>query len=60
MPYLFGVLVLANVAMFGYFWTNPAEHKTNMASVQAAKAQLQQPMVYQNSSKSLPPLIGEK
>lgn len=60
MPYLFGLLVLANVAMFGYFWTNPAEHSVNMTSVQNAKAELQRPMVYKNTSDALPPLIGEK
>lgn len=60
MPYLFGALVLANLAMFGYFWTNPVAHQASTASVQTAKGELQQPMIYKNTSESLPPLIGEK
>lgn len=60
MPYIFGALVLANVAMFGYFWAKPADYQHNVASVQVAKAQLQKPIIYQNSTQSLPPLIGEK
>lgn len=58
MPYLFGLLVAANVALFGYFWMNPAT--SNNASVEMAKSQLQKPMPYQNNTHALPPLIGEK
>lgn len=58
MPYLFGLLVLANVAALGYFWFQPEDK--NSPSFEAAKAQLQKPLNYQNNSAHLPPLIGEK
>lgn len=60
MPYLFGALVVANLAMFGYFWTNPVELQIGTTSAQTAKTQLQNPMIYRNTSQYMPPLIGEK
>ncbi|MDO4249888.1 MAG: hypothetical protein Q4C68_00075 [Moraxella sp.] len=57
MPYLFSALMLANIALFGYFWfAPPAADK----SVEVAKSQLQRPVVFINSSSELPPPIGEK
>lgn len=57
MPYIFGFLVAANVAMFGYYWFFPVE---NQNTVDVAKAQLQKPLNYQNNTANMPPLIGEK
>lgn len=59
MPYVFGFLVLLNVALFGYFWANPAS-ENDTGTLNVAKTQLQKPLNYQNSSQQLPPLIGEK
>lgn len=58
MPYLFGLLVLANVAAFGYFWLQPDNKNTQ--GFENAKAQVQKPIKYQNNSANLPPLIGQK
>lgn len=58
MPYIFGALVAANVALFGYYWLMPSEPHEGTAAV--VKSQLQKPMAYQNSSQALPPLLGEK
>ena len=57
MPYLFSALLLANVALFGYLWFAPPAADQSVA---AAKAQVQRPLPFINSSKELPPEIGEK
>lgn len=57
MPYVFGFLVAVNVALFGYFWFMPSE---NYGTLDTAKAQLQKPLNYKNSTADIPPLVGDK
>lgn len=59
MAYVFGILAIINVLAFGYFWTKSGDN-TTAGTLQDAKAQLQKPLAYQNNSKEIPPLIGEK
>lgn len=58
MPYVFGLLAAANIALFGYFWFRTPP--TSTPSFEQAQVQLQKPLTYQNNSDKLPPLIGEK
>ncbi len=57
MPYIFAVLVVVNLVVLGYFWTTPPQETGTLTTVQT---QLQSPLDYENHSKQLPPLIGEK
>lgn len=56
MPYLFGLLVLANVALLGYSLFMPSSDK----SVEQAKSQLTASTTFTNTTNQLPPEIGEK
>lgn len=57
MPYVFGCLVLANVALFGYFMMTP---KQESQALKQAQAQLQAPVEFSNTTSQLPPEIGKK
>lgn len=57
MPYLFGALVIANVALFGFLWLNPIESE---GSVEKVKSELQQPISVINSSNDIPSSVGQK
>lgn len=57
MPYLFALLVAANVALFGYFWVNPASDTGTLTTVQS---ELVAPINHLNNSQQIPPLIGQK
>lgn len=57
MPYIFAVLVVVNLVVLSYFWTTPSTETGTLTTVQT---QLQSPLEYENHSKQLPPLIGEK
>lgn len=57
MPYVFGALVVLNLALFGYYWKNSPQSTGTLNEV---KASLQHPINFTNSSSQLPPLIGEK
>lgn len=57
MPYLFALLVAANVAVFAYFWVNPASDTGTLAT---AQAQIATPINYLNNGQDIPPLIGQK
>lgn len=58
MPYLFAVLLLLNGAFLGYslFLKKDGED----ASVVQAKASLQSPIEFKNTTDQLPPEIGSK
>ncbi|WP_227428993.1 hypothetical protein [Psychrobacter sp. I-STPA6b] len=56
MSYLFTGLVIINALVLGYFMFLHEPQPT--ASVQQAKAELSQPIDFQNSSSEVPPLIG--
>ncbi len=58
MPYLFGGLVLLNAIMFGYY--SLVSQPSATQSLQAAQAQLTQPIEFTNSAKYIPPPIGSK
>lgn len=58
MPYLFGGLVLSNALMLGYYLF--VQQPTSTKSVQAAQAELINPITFTNSAKHIPPLIGTK
>lgn len=58
MPYLFGVLVLANALMLGYYIFVP-QHP-NSASMDSAQAALTKPIEVSYTSEHVPPLIGTK
>lgn len=57
MPYIFGALVVFNVALFAYFGLAP---KTDVGTLDMVQTQLTHPIRYQNNSHNIPPLIGEK
>lgn len=57
MPYIFGALLIANVALFGFLWFNP--NQTD-ASVERVQSELTKPMKVVNSSHEIPPPIGQK
>ena len=56
MPYLFGLLVLANAALLGYFLLMPNNDK----NVERAKASLVAPVAFVDTTNQLPPEIGAK
>lgn len=58
MPYLFGGLVMLNALLLGYYLF--VQQPTATKSVQAAQAELNQPLIFTNSAKHIPPLIGSK
>lgn len=58
MPYIFGVLVILNALMLGYYIFVPQDQDAQ--SLQSAKAALTQPIDFDNASAHVPPLIGTK
>ncbi len=58
MPYLFGGLVLLNAITLGYylFLQQPSTTQT----LEAAQADITQPLAFTNSAKYIPPMIGTK
>lgn len=58
MPYLFGVLVVLNAVMLGYylFLQQPSATQT----LKAAQDEITQPLAFANSAKDIPPVIGSK
>ena len=56
MPYLFGLFVLANAALLGYFLLMPNNDK----NVERAKASLVAPVGFVDTTNQLPPEIGAK
>ncbi len=56
MPYIFGLLVLANAALLGYLLLVPSTDK----NVEQAKAALTAPVDFTNNTNQLPPEIGRK
>lgn len=56
MPYVFGILAVLNVAIFGFFWFNPVTGGT----YEQVKSTIQKPVNYQNNSRDIPPVIGDK
>lgn len=57
MPYLFSFLVVANVGLLGYLLLAP---KSESESLKQARASLQAPITFQNTTNQLPPEIGKK
>lgn len=57
MPYLFAILVAANVALFGYYWLKPASDTGTLVQRQS---ELVAPINHVNNSQQIPPLIGQK
>lgn len=57
MPYIFGALVVFNVALFAYFGFTS---ETDVGTLDVVHTQLTHPIHYQNNSHNIPPLIGEK
>lgn len=57
MPYLFSFLVIANAGLLGYLLLAP---KTESESLQKARASLQAPVSFENTTHQLPPEIGKK
>ncbi len=58
MPYLFGGLVLLNALMLSYHLF--VEQPTSTKSVQAAQAEITNPIAFTNNAKHIPPLIGTR
>lgn len=58
MPYLFGVLVILNALMLGYYIFLSPPHESS--GLEGSKAALVQPIEFSNSSEHLPPEIGTK
>lgn len=58
MPYVFGVLVILNALMLGYYIFFP--QAPDSQSLQSAQSALVQPIAFENSSAHVPPLIGTK
>ena len=58
MPYLFGGLVVLNAITLGYYLF--LKQPTPTQSLQAAEAELTQPIEFTNSAMHIPPLIGSK
>lgn len=61
MPYIFGILVVINAALLGYFvfLHEPTDPKTTESFV-SAKAELTNPIEFENTSIKAPPPIGKK
>lgn len=57
MPYLFGFLVIANVVLLGYSVAFPKSESKNL---QKARASLQAPISFENTTHKLPIEIGKK
>lgn len=58
MPYIFSLLLLLNILMFGFY---SYLHKPNESeSVIQAKSQLINPVSFANVSNEIPPEIGSK
>lgn len=57
MPYLFSFLVIANAGLFGYLLLAP---ESESQALQNARASLQAPTTFENTTNSLPPEIGKK
>lgn len=57
MPYIFGLLVLANMALLGYFGF---VYEPSRADVSEQQAQLTKPISFENTSIKAPPVIGTK
>lgn len=57
MPYIFGFLVVVNIAFFAYSWFFPSQHNGTLDTV---KTSLQKPLNYQNNTANIPPLVGDK
>lgn len=57
MPYLFSFLVIANAGLFGYLLLKPKAESENL---QKARASLQAPISFENTTNNLPPEIGKK
>ncbi len=55
MPYLFGALVMANLALFGYFWFMPNDDKAG--TLTEVRASIDKPIPFVNNSKNIPPSI---
>lgn len=58
MPYLFGVLVLLNAILLGYYLF--VQQPTTTQSLQIAQAEITRPLPFTNSTKHIPPPIGSK
>ena len=58
MPYLFGGLVIVNAITLGYYLF--VQQPSNTQTVEAAKAEIPQPLAFTNSAKHIPPVIGSK
>lgn len=58
MPYLFGVLVVLNAMMLGYylFLQQPSVTQT----IKSAQDEITQPLAFTNSAEYIPPVIGSK
>ena len=58
MPYLFGVLVVLNAMMLGYylFLQQPSVTQT----IKSAQEEITQPLAFTNSAEYIPPVIGSK
>lgn len=57
MPYIFGLLVIANVALLGYFGF---VYEPSRADVSDYQTQLTKPISFENTSIQAPPVIGTK
>lgn len=57
MPYIFGILVMLNLGLFGYYWAKPPQSTGTLDEV---KASLDKPINFINTTNTMPPLIGEK
>ena len=58
MPYLFGLLVLANALVLGYYIFVP-QHPDS-ASLEATQSTITKPIEVSYTSAHVPPLIGTK
>lgn len=59
MPYLFGGLVFANALLLGYF-IFLHQPETKSATFEQTKAQISNPLTFENASARVPPVIGAK
>lgn len=55
MPYLFGLLVMVNLALFGYFWLVSNDDKTG--ALNEVRASIEKPIPFVNNSHNIPPSI---
>ena len=58
MPYIFGLLVIANVALLGYFGF--VYEPSYAADVSEHRAQSRKTISFENTSIQAPPVIGTK